>query len=205
MSAPPRAMPLSGNRWASPILSGCGTATALRAVVGEVVRGRMDKKAGRRSRRAHGRRSTSASAERERFREIAESELLGLHEGNFARYQIRPSEFAAWRGGMEQVRGPATLIDNVAARSAGSNPCLASEFGQSQRSPERVVTADRSGSRCDLCTRKAVISQLHSCRKQPRARGVLRSAASPMLPRLPRWGRGSKKRSRGTVLSISFS
>jgi hypothetical protein len=23
--------------------------------------------------------------------------LLSLHEGNFARYQIRPSEFAAWR------------------------------------------------------------------------------------------------------------
>jgi hypothetical protein len=36
-------------------------------------------------------------ADRERFREIAESELLGLHEGNFARYQIRPSEFAAWQ------------------------------------------------------------------------------------------------------------
>jgi len=35
--------------------------------------------------------------ERARFREIAESELLSLHEGNFARYQIRPSEFAAWR------------------------------------------------------------------------------------------------------------
>lgn len=35
--------------------------------------------------------------ERERFRETAESELFGLHEGNFARYQIRPSEFAAWR------------------------------------------------------------------------------------------------------------
>lgn len=29
--------------------------------------------------------------------EIAETELLGLHEGNFARYQIRPSEFAAWQ------------------------------------------------------------------------------------------------------------
>jgi hypothetical protein len=31
------------------------------------------------------------------FREVAESELLSLHEGNFARYQIRPAEFAAWR------------------------------------------------------------------------------------------------------------
>jgi hypothetical protein len=36
-------------------------------------------------------------AERERFRETAETELLSLHEGNFARYQIRPSEFAAWQ------------------------------------------------------------------------------------------------------------
>ena len=25
-----------------------------------------------------------------------EGELLGLHEGNFARYQIKPSEFKAW-------------------------------------------------------------------------------------------------------------
>lgn len=35
--------------------------------------------------------------DRERFREVAETELLGLHEGNIARYRIRPSEFAAWR------------------------------------------------------------------------------------------------------------
>ena len=37
--------------------------------------------------------------ERERFREMAEAELLGLHEGNFARYQIKPSEFDAWLKG----------------------------------------------------------------------------------------------------------
>jgi hypothetical protein len=30
-------------------------------------------------------------------REVAETELLGLHEGNFARYAIRPAEFAAWQ------------------------------------------------------------------------------------------------------------
>jgi len=36
-------------------------------------------------------------AERDRFKEMAEGELLSLHEGNFARYQIRPSEFSAWR------------------------------------------------------------------------------------------------------------
>jgi hypothetical protein len=31
------------------------------------------------------------------FREMAEADLLGLHEGNFARYQLRPAEFAAWQ------------------------------------------------------------------------------------------------------------
>lgn len=38
-----------------------------------------------------------APAEQEKFREVAESELLGLHEGNFARYQLRPGAFEAWR------------------------------------------------------------------------------------------------------------
>ena len=33
----------------------------------------------------------------ERFREAAERELLSLHEGNFARYRVRPSEFEAWQ------------------------------------------------------------------------------------------------------------
>ena len=28
---------------------------------------------------------------------MAESDLLSLHEGNFARLQVRPSEFAAWQ------------------------------------------------------------------------------------------------------------
>jgi hypothetical protein len=35
--------------------------------------------------------------ERARFREMAEADLLGLHEGNFARHQLRPAEFAAWQ------------------------------------------------------------------------------------------------------------
>lgn len=34
----------------------------------------------------------------ERFREVAERELLSLHEGNVARYRVRPSEFEAWQG-----------------------------------------------------------------------------------------------------------
>jgi hypothetical protein len=69
---------------------------ALRQIISDVVRGRMD-------RRAAGAHITSwvgeniAPDEREHFREAAETELLSLHEGNFARYQIRPSEFAAWQ------------------------------------------------------------------------------------------------------------
>ena len=35
--------------------------------------------------------------DRAKFMEVVETELLGLHEGNFARYKIRPSEFAAWK------------------------------------------------------------------------------------------------------------
>jgi len=34
--------------------------------------------------------------DRARFAELAETELLSLHEGNFARYRLLPSEFAAW-------------------------------------------------------------------------------------------------------------
>lgn len=36
-------------------------------------------------------------ADREKFQEMAETQLLNLHEGNFARYQVTPREFAAWQ------------------------------------------------------------------------------------------------------------
>ena len=70
--------------------------TALRALVAAVVRDRMDT----------GQAATAIGAwvaqhiaeqEAERFREMVERELLSLHEGNFARYRITPSEFAAWQ------------------------------------------------------------------------------------------------------------
>lgn len=38
-----------------------------------------------------------APEEAKAFADLAEAELDGMHEGNFARYRIRPSEFAAWR------------------------------------------------------------------------------------------------------------
>lgn len=37
------------------------------------------------------------AADRARFQEAVETELLSLHEGNIVRYRLRPSEYAAWR------------------------------------------------------------------------------------------------------------
>lgn len=70
--------------------------TALRDLIAEVIRSRMDRKAAAAHIAARAGELVPAG-EREQFREIAESELLGLHEGNYARYQVRPSEFAAWQ------------------------------------------------------------------------------------------------------------
>jgi hypothetical protein len=70
--------------------------TALRQVVADVIRARMDRKAAV-DYVAEWTMKNIAPDDRERFREMAETELLGLHEGNYARYEIRPAEFAAWQ------------------------------------------------------------------------------------------------------------
>jgi hypothetical protein len=70
---------------------------ALRQIVGEVVRTKMDKKVAAAFITAWVEKNGVPETEREKFRDMAESELVSLHEGNFARYQIRPSEFAAWQ------------------------------------------------------------------------------------------------------------
>lgn len=65
-------------------------------VVAQVVRGGLKKDAAAKFvRKQSG--QLQDSGEAVRFAEMAESELLCLHEGNFARYQIRPSEFRAWK------------------------------------------------------------------------------------------------------------
>ena len=69
---------------------------ALRQVIGEIIRGRMDRKTAA-AYLATWVQENVAPADRGRFREMAESELLGLHEGNYARYEVRPAEFAAWQ------------------------------------------------------------------------------------------------------------
>ena len=70
--------------------------TALRELVGTVVRGRMEMKQAT-SHIATWVQDHVDERDRTRFREIAERELLSLHEGNFARYRISPSQFAAWQ------------------------------------------------------------------------------------------------------------
>ena len=69
---------------------------ALRQLEGEVVRGRL----GRKEAAAFigdWVNKNVAEDKRDTFREMVESDLLSLHEGNFARLQIRPSEFKAWQ------------------------------------------------------------------------------------------------------------
>jgi hypothetical protein len=41
------------------------------------------------------------SADRDKFVEIVETGLMSLHEGNFARYYISPSEFKQWKQGWD--------------------------------------------------------------------------------------------------------
>ena len=69
---------------------------ALREVVGAVVRGRMDKKQATAHVSAWAREHIDEYEQR-RFREVAERELVSLHDRNFARYRVKPSEFAAWQ------------------------------------------------------------------------------------------------------------
>lgn len=71
-----------------------------RALIGEtmtaIVAGGMDK----RQATAYIRNSADEKLEkaaRARFVEVVETELMSLHEGNMARYRIRPNEYAAWR------------------------------------------------------------------------------------------------------------
>jgi hypothetical protein len=57
----------------------------------------MDKKAAA----AHVRQCASnvPQWDRARFTEVVETELMYMHEGNIARYRLRPSEFQAWQRG----------------------------------------------------------------------------------------------------------
>jgi Fic family protein len=67
----------------------------LRSVVSEIIKNALDSKT------ASGYIANYAekipASDRQKFIEIVETELLSLHDGNFARYYIQPSEFTKWK------------------------------------------------------------------------------------------------------------
>ena len=67
-----------------------------RELVAEVIRAPMDTGAASSHIRAWSGEHVD-EPDRERFRDVVERELLSLHDGNFARYRVRPSEFAGWQ------------------------------------------------------------------------------------------------------------
>src|SRR6056297_3567687 len=70
-------------------------------LVASVVRERMDKKAATALARQRAAEQVPA-VDQARFVEVVETELMSLHEGNIARYRLRPAEYQAWRVGLAQ-------------------------------------------------------------------------------------------------------
>ena len=68
----------------------------LREIIADLVRARVSRKNVAAEMVAWAKKEVDLG-DRERFDTVVEGELIGLHEGNFARYRIRPLEFAAWR------------------------------------------------------------------------------------------------------------
>ena len=64
--------------------------------VAAVVRGAMDKQAATAFIRRRAAEQVSQES-RARFVEVVETELMSLHDGNIARYRLRPSEYQGWR------------------------------------------------------------------------------------------------------------
>jgi DNA-binding transcriptional ArsR family regulator len=69
---------------------------ALQEIVGEIVRAHMDRKTAAAHIASWSGQHVEAP-DREPFREMTEREIIGLHEGHYARYRVRPSDFAAWQ------------------------------------------------------------------------------------------------------------
>ena len=74
----------------------------LREIIADLVRSRVGRKEVT-ARIAAWSNETMGPSDRKRFNEVVKDELTSLHEGNFVRYQIRPSEFAAWREVWKEV------------------------------------------------------------------------------------------------------
>lgn len=67
----------------------------LRTLVNEIIRNVYSSKQASES--IHRYATNISEADRQKFIEIVESELLSLHEGNFARYYVSPSQFKLWK------------------------------------------------------------------------------------------------------------
>lgn len=67
-------------------------------LVAAVVRAEMDKKAATALARQRAAEHVPP-ADQARFVEVVETEIMSLHEGNIARYRLRPAEYQAWRQG----------------------------------------------------------------------------------------------------------
>ncbi len=70
--------------------------TLMTEVIAEVVRGGMTKKAATAFIQQQAAEQV-AEEDRARFVGVVETELMSLHEGNIARYRLRPSEYQTWR------------------------------------------------------------------------------------------------------------
>jgi Fic family protein len=67
----------------------------IRALVGDIITQALSQQAAQERIVAYA--SQVPAGDREKFIEVVETELLSLHDGNFARYRIRPSQFAVWK------------------------------------------------------------------------------------------------------------
>lgn len=70
--------------------------TIISETVANIVRSQMDKKAATAYIRQSAEKDINPD-ERAKFVEVVETEVMSLHEGNIARYQIRPSEYQDWQ------------------------------------------------------------------------------------------------------------
>lgn len=68
----------------------------IRQVVGEVIKQVMPRMSASARIRQFANQHV-AEADRRQFAEATETELIGLHEGNFARYKVTPTEFHTWK------------------------------------------------------------------------------------------------------------
>ncbi len=70
--------------------------TLVSETVASIVRAKMNKQAATAYIRERAKANIS-DADAARFLEVAETELMSLHEGNIARYRLRPAEFMTWQ------------------------------------------------------------------------------------------------------------